>query len=98
MPRIPLTSDRKRKVDRLCWAFNCREVFAEEFNLQIRDGHFTSKLYAANNNDYKTTQKSCVLEEGQRNYRKKNEREPADSNHGQSASEATASTPRRKRR
>ena len=42
MPRIPLTSDSKRKVYRLCWVFNCREVFAEEFNLQIRDDHYTS--------------------------------------------------------
>ena len=72
---IRLTADRKRKIEKLCWAFNSRHDFAVDFQSKVNDGIFKNMaeaetaatfLFANFSENYRSSQKTCKSEYGNR--------------------------------
>ena len=65
---IRLTADRKRKIEKLYWAFNSRYDFAVDFQSKVKDGIFknmeeaetAAPLFAYFSENYRSSQKTCI--------------------------------------
>ena len=84
---IPLKRDRKLKIEKLCWAYNSTEEYANHFKEMVERGGISvakaeeeaSKLYALNATTYKRSQAVVSSSENGRVFRKLEEQSSINS-------------------